>query len=70
LPKPINLRKLISRERKVALDIADLELSIKDVEALDKLLEIGRNREAQHKLIQICKEVKIEPLRRPVSKNS
>ena len=45
---------MLSREKQVARDIADLGLTMEDVEDIDRHLAIRRNKEAQETLLEIC----------------
>ena len=48
------IRRLLSKDKQVARDIADVGLSIEDVEDIDSHIKLGRFKEAQDRLLEIC----------------
>ncbi len=53
--KTKSLRKLISREKSLAQDIALLGLTLDDIDILDSLVRLGQGAVAQEKLLELCK---------------
>ena len=59
---------MLSREKKIAMDIAGLGLTINDIEHLDKLIKAGMNAEAQEKLLELSKVSKFHYRKSPLRK--
>lgn len=48
------IRRLISKDKQVARDIADTGLRIEDIEDIDVQIKLGRFKDAQDRLLEIC----------------
>jgi len=48
------IRRLLSKDKQVARDIADIGLRIEDVENIDVQIKLGRFKDAQDRLLEIC----------------
>lgn len=46
---------MLSRDKKIAMDIATLGLTVKEIEIIDYLLKEGKNTKAQEKFLEICR---------------
>ena len=61
--EPKSLRKLMSRDKDLARDVALIGLKIKDIDYLDCLVKNGQSAFAQEQLMKMCKHINLHTSR-------